>query len=216
MVIQASAQAPASLLAAAAADPTSFAHLLAEAGIPAGLEIREPDMLRVSTPTSRRCLTVTREELTRETTVPIEQVVMAFNLGHTGYRAAMMEGVLVIRPVPRSAAYLDSNPPFGQLRGRGLMRFAEKVFAPADPRLDQPGGRVSSVSGPVGVEIDRGDDLDLVIDAVGLTALEVLNQIARLAPGHPWLVVTTHDDTPRVERFGFGDRYGTTTTLAVR
>jgi hypothetical protein len=198
---------PASLLAAAGADPTSFVHLLAEAGVPAGLEIRKTDFQRrfgLSKPWDPADWT--QEKLARQAKVPIERVVSAFNERHAEYRATLIDMVVVIRPVPQRVTYLDGPAPFGRLRVVGLMTIAERVFASLDPTLDGPGGRPGSSLG----QADRGWNLELSVTGVGLNILEALNEIVRQAPGHQWLVVTTDGDRPRIERFGFLHRNGAT------
>jgi hypothetical protein len=198
------AVAPVSVQQAASADPLSFVLVLAEAGIPAGLELRDADRRQAS---SMRPMT--REQMSAEPTVPLEGVLAAFNQSHPDYRAEVVDGVVVVRPVTGRSGYLDSFAPNRTLSGQGLMRIAEKVFAPLDSRLDQPGGRIGSTLSPIGVTVDRGEGLDLAIEARGRTVLSVLNELAR--HGHPWLVVTSSErkGSP-ITRYGFAHRYRTT------
>jgi hypothetical protein len=207
-----SVDVPVSLLAHANADPKTFVHLLAEAGVPAGLEMRQADFERrfgLARPWDRADWS--QEKLARQAKVPIEQVVSAFNEHHADYRATIIDTVVVIRPVPQRVTYLDSPAPFGRLRAVGLMTIAERVFASLDPALDRPGGRPGSSLG----QADRGWNLELSVTGVGLTILEALNEIVRQAPGHQWLVVTTAGDTPRIERLGFVHRNGATSEHAI-
>ena len=96
--------------------------------------------------------------------IPAAQLVDAFNDHHRQYRAEILDKVVVIRPVTQRAAYLDSGAPIGELRAQGLIRIAAKIFAPLDPTLDAAGGRVGSVLGPVGIEIDRGENIEIERD----------------------------------------------------
>ena len=155
----------------------------------------------------------TPDRLARQQTVAVDRIVATFNEGHEGYRAAIVDGVVVVRPLPRGTSYLDSKPVSGAVAAHGLMRFAEKVFAPLDNHLDRPGGRAGSSIGTLGPPIDRGESVDVSIDATGRTVLEILNAVARQAPGHPWLVVSSDTPSPRPDRFGFLHGQGTTSEL---
>jgi len=210
------AGAPASLIAMRAADPKTFVEVLAHLGVPAGLEIRQADYRRsYTTGQGWHPDDWTREKLARQPSVPLDDVVSAFNRRRGDYRATLMQGVVVIRPTRKPAAYLDSKPAFGRMEGQGLDRVAEKIFAPLDSLLDQPGARVGSRLSAVGAEVDFGDALQIAIDARGLSPLDALNRMAAAAPGHAWIVVTTDDATPRIGRFGFVHRHGATTTMSV-
>lgn len=207
---------PVSLLKWATGDPLTLVQLFAEAGVPAGLELREADHERLSA-TRRRWLPENwnRERFSQEETVSLEQVVAAFNASHTDYVAALDAGVVVIRPIFGRASYLETRSLSGRLTATGLMRIGEKIFAPLDPRLDAPGGRLVSRPGPIGTEVDYGDGLDVSIDTDGSTVTDVLNTIARKAPGHPWIVITADGDSPTVASFGFVHRHGVTSRLRI-
>jgi hypothetical protein len=216
LAVQEPQQVPVSLVGAASQDPLSMVNLLAEAAIPAGAEIRQSDYQRFTgSPRRWDPERLSRERFAQETTVPADRLVAAFNQSHATYRALMMGGVLVIRPARDRAPYLDGGAPMATLSARGLMPLAERMFVPLDPRLAQEGGRAGSLVGPIGVELDRGDDLQLVVEARGKTVIQVLNDIARQAPGHAWLVVTMDGDR-RIERFGFMHRYGTTSEQSLQ
>jgi hypothetical protein len=204
-------QVPAALLAAADRDPVAFVMLLAEAAIPAGLEVREPD----AHPKSGQRFDLPRDAGTAPMAAA-NDLIAAFNRAHPEYQAAMADGVIVVRPATRVPDYLDQPSTLGQFTGKGLMRVAEHLFAPLDPKLAAPGGRLGSYPGAIGVEVDRGEQLQITVDGRGLTNLGVLNQVARQAAGHPWLVVV--DDiarTPHIVRVGFINRAGTTTETSL-
>ena len=207
-------QVPTALLGAAASDPKTFVHLLGETKVPAGLEMRQGDFVRASnSPRQWDPAQWTPDRLARQQTVAVDRIVATFNEGHEGYRAAIVDGVVVVRPLPRGTSYLDSKPVSGAVAAHGLMRFAEKIFAPLDNHLDRPGGRAGSSIGTLGPPIDRGESVDVSIDATGRTVLEILNAVARQAPGHPWLVVSSDTPSPRPDRFGFLHGQGTTSEL---
>ena len=101
-------EAPESLLAAASADPTTFVSILTHVGIPAGLEIRQSTYDQYAN-RSRQWDPEqwTAARLAQRGVVPLAQIVTTFNQRHTEYKAAILSGVLVIRPVDRRVAYLD-------------------------------------------------------------------------------------------------------------
>lgn len=196
---------PSSLLSAAVTDPMNFASLLTASGVPAGVEIRESDRLRI-----RQRRPPPAEAQPR--LVPIEELTAVFNKGQSEYVAVVQDGVVVIRPRSGRAAYLGTRPFSGVIAGTGLMRVSEKVFAPLDRRLDQPGGRPASRLGQPGVEVDYGDGLHISVNqADKLTVLDVLIQVAKQAPGHAWVVATAGEPTSRIMRLGFIHGASTTT-----
>jgi hypothetical protein len=203
----ASAQAPESLMSLATVDPLTFVRVLAEARVPAGLEIRQSDK---SIP-PRLSSVPTRERLAQEARVSLDSIAVACNASHRAYRATVAAGVVVVRPTDHAVDYLDQMTVSGQLRARGLMAFAREVFAPLQPTLGRQRAQFGSTPSPVGVDVDRGDALELEIDAQGLTVLEILNEVARRAPGHAWLFVTRDGDTPRIASLGFLHNYGSGT-----
>jgi hypothetical protein len=211
-----SAEVPASLLAAAGTDPRTFVSILTHVGVPAGLEIRESsDQLPSSSPRLWDPEQWTAERVAQQNKVPLPQIVAAFNQQHGDYKAAVLDGVLVVRPAERRVAYLDGHGPTGQLHAAGLMSLAETVFAPLDARLDKPGGRAGSRIGPIGVDVDYGDGLDLVVEAWDRNVLDILNEVVRNAPGHSWIVVTSDGDPAHILRAGFFHRYMTGSYLVV-
>jgi len=214
LLAQGPAIVSAPLLEAATDNPLRFVQVLAEAGIPAGLELRSAD-LPIS---GRRNVDRThREYLQAQPVVALSDVVDAFNRSHGDYRAMIDRGVVIVRPAGPRAMYMDTRPLSGRIEAVGLMSFAERVFAPLDRTLGLSGGRAGSRLGPIGVDVDYGDDLSLTVDgAEHLTAVEILNEVARQAPGHPWIVITSGGDEPTVRRFGFAHRYGTTEVRDLR
>lgn len=201
IVLQPGSQVPAALLAAVGEPPLVFIGLLAEAAVPAGLEIKQPERFR---PASKAY------DIDRDSTTSVAELIKVFNLSNRDYRAESMADVVVIRPAERKAAYLDSSAPPGWISGRGLMSMTEKLFAPLHPTLAISGGRPGSLLSPMGMEIDRGENVQLTVDATRRRVIDVLNEIAKQAPGHPWLV-TTDDPAAKIVRFGFMHRHGTTT-----
>jgi len=193
-----------------ATDPMNFVNVLTEAGIPAGLEIRESDVRRVGLQQRRS------GNAPPKPVVPVEQLIAVFNRDQREYAAALDNGVVVIRPQSGRSDYFQSKPFSAPIAGVGLMRVSEKVFAPLDPRLDQPGGRPGSFLGQPGVEVDYGDQIRLAVDTANtLTVLNVLIEIAKQAPGHSWVVATA--GTPsRIVRFGFNHGFGKTTWMTVQ
>jgi hypothetical protein len=206
-IAQSSERLPAALLAETSRDPAGFIRVLADNAIPAGLEIREADVQ----PRARQ-----RVDLDRRESTDASQVIASFNRVHADYQAALVDGVIVIRPAKRMPDYLDQPAQVGQFTSKGLMPAVKKVFAPLDPKLGGGGGELGSYLGPVGITVDHGEQADVTVDARGVTTLSVLNHIARQAPGHPWLVVVAYvEDAPRIVRVGFVHRYDTTTEVSV-
>jgi hypothetical protein len=200
------ARLPAALLAETARDPAGFTRVLADLLIPAGLEIRETDV---------RARLLPRTELDLKATVDAADVVVAFNRAHPDYEAALLDGVFVIRPTKRLPDYLDQPARTDQFTCQGLMRGAKKVFAALDPRLVSD-GEIGSILGQPGVEIDHGENTTISVDGRGVTNLAALNQIARQAPGHPWLVVVSQSDrAPRIVSLGFIHRFDTSTEVSL-
>jgi hypothetical protein len=175
----------------AAVPPETFVWYLVKARMPAGLEIHLADRVVETIPQAVPPVFAA---------VTTGNLVSAFNTGHSRYKADLEGGVLVVRPRDRRSAYLDALAPPGRIQTRGIMTAARALFAPLSPLLNSPGGWVGSALG--GIE-DTGEDVKLDIDAEGITVVSVLNAIARSAPGHGWLVVTTDQGEPDIMRIGF-------------
>ncbi len=212
VLAQAASGVPASLLDAASADPMTFTSRLADARIPAGLEIREGDIQPIRSRPNRPPVAAEPQQQL----VSLERVIAAFNKQHSDYVASVEDGVLVIRPLRGRAEYLSTRPFSGEITGTGLMRVAEKIFAPLDRHLDQPGGRPGSRLGQPGIEVDYGDQLQVTLDGLAnLTVLDALNRMATQAPGHPWVVVTAGAPTKPV-RYGFVHAGASVTWMAIQ
>jgi hypothetical protein len=196
-LVQAGSGVPASLLDAASGDPMSFLSRLADARIPAGLEIREADIRPIRPLAGGRVAGGERQQA-----LPVERVIAAFNKQHSDYVASVENDVVVVRPVRGRSDYLSAKPFTGAITGTGLMRVAEKMFAPLDRTLDQSGGRPGSRLGQPGVEVDYGDQIQVGIDAGSLTVIDALVRLSRQAPGHAWVVVTSGEPSKPV-RYGF-------------
>jgi hypothetical protein len=175
---------PAGLVVVAGGNPLTFVHYCAELSVPCDLEILETDLARGWSNGSA---------IRRVGTVPASDVISAFNKTHSDYKAADLDGVILIRPSQQRARYLESIAPVGTLHERGLMTLVEHLFAPLDPALAKPGGRAGSYASPTGVGVDVGEDIELTIQTDGRSVIDILNEMATLAPGHPWLVVTTNE-----------------------
>src|SRR5580704_9503588 len=100
--VPAATQAPAGLIATAGAAPGVFTDYLVEASIPAGIELRQADMPLTFPP---------KIAIDRTNAIAASELVNTFNDRQRGYRAALVDGVFVIRPVAGRAAYLDQLAP---------------------------------------------------------------------------------------------------------
>lgn len=200
-------QAPESLLRAAGLPPMSFVELLVEAGIPAGLEIRESDL---------RATAAGGEATGWKKSVPLQELIEAFNERHVDYTAVLVDGVVMIRPTRMRADYLDQTSRVSSVAQKGLMPIIKSLFVPLDESLGLSGGQVSSRLGPVGVAIDRGDPVQLSMDLAGATVIEWLNRIGTQVPGHAWLVVTSNaSNGSQIVSIGWVHRHKTTSQIAI-
>lgn len=197
-------QVPSGLRRSAAQEPILFVMALADASVPAGFEVRKSDLL----PRGRPVL-----QSTGQPTVGLHEIVAIFNTHHTDYRAAIMDGVVVIRPVGRTAAYLEATIDIVQIAVTGVMEAARRIFGPLDPSLVHPGGRLgSSINTDT---TDTGDNAVISIHGAG-RVIDLLNDVVRQSP-RAWLVEITDDlSDPEVSRFGFMHNAGTSTWLGVR
>ena len=198
------ARVPASVLRLVGGSPLTLAMALADASVPAGLEIKQTDWAAPHP----------HFDLTRDDAFISEiELVAAFNERHSAYRAVIIDGVIVIRPIASQPDYLDSEAKEFQVQGRGLVSIASRLFEPlknGGSRLGQTGSMLSAV----GVDVDRGDNIALTVDSRGQAVLTVLNGIVMQAPGHVWLVVVAADSRTPL-RFGFVHQSGTTTERAI-
>ena len=188
---QTSVRVPAGLVDAAGTAPGILVHYLVEASIPAGIELQQSDMPLTFPP---------KLAVDGRSTIPAAELSKAFNERHTTYRAEIVDGVFVIRPVARRASYLDQAAPPIRLHVRGIMAATRKLFAPLDPRLDAAGPRVGTPVGGVDLE---GEAVDIDTDTAGKSVLNVLNAIVNHAPGRAWLALTTDQETTTIGQIGF-------------
>src|SRR5258707_115742 len=92
------AQVPAALLPAAQNSPVEFVMAVADASVPAGLEIRSSELFPRRKP---------EFDLKSEPTRPVAELVQVFNAYHGDYGATIVDDVLVVRPTGKRSAYLD-------------------------------------------------------------------------------------------------------------
>lgn len=185
---QAGVAVPAALIEAAQQSPVDFAAALASASVPSGFEVKEAD----DGPPSQRA-TASADPDRR---VAVTGVLRAFEEQHPSYRARMVRGVIVVRPVEGVLAFLDEpstiNPP---VKLSDIMGAARRVFVPLDPRL----------SGPVVNGVGRpSDNVPVELDGSGgRTVIDTLNQIVTQVPSRAW-VVTTRKQGSDIRVIGFG------------
>jgi hypothetical protein len=204
------ATVPSATLTAAKADPLRFVMQLVEAGVPAGLEIRAADRQRAARSATKWNQTrVPRERIGFEDLVPTTQLLTLFNSGRSDYQAALVEGVVVVRPTRDRAAYLDGAASFPDIDANNLFEALKQVFAPLDPSLVARGSSAGSLLSPIGADVDRGASLKLNARSDGKLVIDVLNDFASKAAGHAWLVTT--DDEGTITQVGAVHQYGTTT-----
>jgi hypothetical protein len=182
---------PAALLVHASRPVSDFTQYLAEMSVPAGVEIRRIDNAWFSQLESN---------IDRKATVALQEVIQAFNKSHREYQAQLMDGVLVVRPIQRTATFLDQSSTLQRVDVTGVRTALDRVFAQLKPALAGAGGRTGSYLG--GAADDFGDQTVISLDGIDRRVIDVLNQIVRQAP-RTWLVETSDDDTSaRVVRFG--------------
>ena len=210
LIAQVGSGSPASL-SSAAADPVNLVAILSEAGIPAGLEVREAD---VKQPRIRERSLASGGQA--PSNVSPAELIAAFNKSNSEYVAVLQDGVVLIRPVNGRSEYLNTRPFSGSIAGTGLMRVSEKIFVPLDRNLDLPGGRAGSHIGQPGVDVDYGDGLRIAVDAADtLTVIDVLIQVAKQAPGHSWVIVTAGQPS-RITRYGVIHGKAATTWMPIQ
>lgn len=208
---------PESLLDAARANPYTFVQLLSQTGVPAGLELHEADRPRRGDFRPQW----QPEALAKQNRISLDTVLTEFNKAQRTYRVEVVDGVVNVRPAQRRASYLDSSPVAGTIRERGLMNVAGRLFEPLSPAIQSAtGGRIAVLPSPLGVEIDRGENIDIALEATGKPVVQLLNELVGRTTHQAWLVVTTEMDSqfpsPRVVRFGFFHQYWTTTERPIQ
>jgi hypothetical protein len=218
LVLQTGRLVPESLVEAARANPYTFVHLLSQTGVPAGLELREADRPRRGDFRPQW----QPEALAKQELISLDDVLAEFNRAQKIYRAEFVSGVVTIRPSERRTTYLDSRGVTDTIRERGLMNFASRLFAPLSSAIQSPtGGRISVLSSPLGLAIDRGEDVDIELDPTGKTIVQLLNDVVARTAHQAWLIVTADSasptrEAPQVVRFGFIHQYWTTTELPIQ
>jgi hypothetical protein len=194
---------PVELVDAAGRDPETFAANLAEARVPAGVEIRQADRPRIASRTIK---------LSRERLVPLDRVTESFNARHSDYQAQLVNRMVTIRPTLKRATYLEQQARVS-IHVRGILPAMRRLFASLDATLDAPGGEVGSLLG--GMDMDRGESISIDVDPDGKRVLDALAAIATSAPGHAWLVVTDATEPVAIIKIGFVHGNGSTTELPV-
>jgi hypothetical protein len=187
----------------AALSPVTVVMLLANAGVPSGLEVRASEPWQ---PTYMPDFDAPQlPELSGET------FVRAFNTAHADYQASIQDSAIVIRPVGRHATYLDAPSTVGHIVVDGVMTAARKIFARLDPTVDAPGGVAGSYLGISPGE--AGDTAAISLDGYRQTTVDLLNQVVTQSP-RAWYVVISDDSGPaRVLRCGFVHTRGSTTGM---
>ena len=198
---------PSAVRVAAEASPVEFAMALANAAVPAGLEIRESDnVMPASWPTinGRRPAWFNADRIDR---IAMTELIDAFNASRRDYRAVLMGQVLVIRPVDGTFAFLDQASAISSpTRVTGAMAAARRVFADLVP---MSGVAPNSIG-------HKGDDLPVVLDGGGLRVIDTLNQIVLQAPPRTWVVTTRQDaHEVRVVSIGLIEADGSRRTLGL-
>jgi hypothetical protein len=189
--VQAAPTLPSYLLSTAAGPPLEVAYLLANASVPAGIEIHEADDV-YPTP---------RPDFNRQTEarVPAGDLLRAFNTHHSDYEAMLTDGVFIIRPTTGRVGFLDAPSTIhAPVTVIGTMTAEHHVFSPLDPRLLSP-----TVGGGMGVEVAKGLRARVVLDGSHGRVLDTLNQIAIQVPG-AWQVTTRRiGDEFHIVRIGY-------------
>lgn len=197
-------EVPSALLVAAQQSPLELVMALADASVPAGLELLSSDRLPRRKPAF---------DVEPRPTVGLTDLRQAFNTRHADYRAAVLDDVLVVRPTRRTAAYLDQDSNLEPIVITGVMAAARKIFADLDPALARPGGLAGSA-----INLDpqeRGEYTDVSLDGRGRKVIDVLNQLAKQSQ-RAWVVITSNDDRPpRVLEFGLIHRGGSSTRVSL-
>lgn len=168
---------PASLLLAAETRPIEFAMALRHADVLVGIEVPAADRIPQRMPNFA---------LTYDKTVALSEVVNRFNQSHPGHQAALVDGVVVVRPRDRRADYLDQ--PFNSANQtviNGALLAVRTVFSALDAALASEEPTVGSRF--VGAE-EAGENVRITL-APQATVLQALNDIASQAR-QGWIVVT--------------------------
>jgi hypothetical protein len=160
--------------------------------IPAGFEMRESEDVAPKT---------FAKIPEGQTTVPVGDLVAAFNRVNRSYRAEMLDGVFVVRPINGRYEFLDSASPITEpTKQIGVIRSLRIVFSPLDAALLKPS--LGSVMGKRAVE---AFSTPILLDgSKSRRVIDTLNQIAAQAPG-AWQVITRRgaDQSEKIARLAF-------------
>lgn len=187
------AQVPAGIVAAADQEPLAFVMSLADASIPVGFEVPRSHWVL-----PRR---VPDFNVAREPAVPFPNLVQRFNARHADYKATIMDGVVVVRPVGRAAAYLDQPSTLGPVTVTGVTFAVRMVFSGLDPKWATPPTGGITYSGGAGDRWLTAERMVFSFDGTGRSVLDVLNEIVKQA-NCSWYVLTSDGDAPAVLQFG--------------
>jgi hypothetical protein len=163
-----------------------FAFLLANASIPAGIEIRERD--------SNPATTLLDYSHSLSSQVAAADVVRSFNAEHSDYRASIVDGVFVIRPVNGTAHFLDQPSSIDHIvTVDGPMAALRRVFAQLDPRL----------LGPVLNSYEGEHAAKVVLNgSAAHSVLQMLGQVTKQTKKTWQVVIQGQDQTWRIVAIG--------------
>ena len=185
------ATVPKSLLAAVESPLAEFSRLVAKV-IPAGFELHESD------DAWPRSVSEMREG---QPTIPVGELIAAFNRANRSYRAEMLDNVFVVRPIDGRSMFLDSPSPISEpIKEVGVIRSLRIVLSPLNADLLKPSA--GSVMGKRAVE---AFSTPIALDgSKPRRVINTLNQIAAQAPG-AWQVITRRraDKVDEIIRFAF-------------
>ena len=200
--------APRHLLAAAGDPLFDFTLLAANAHVPVGVELHEND-----DPQPFRHTASPRDQTVAVETVPLDDVIGAFNRAHRDYQAKLADGVIVIRPSVGRTAFLDQPSHIGSVISlTGVSSALRTIMSPLDSNL--LGRAVGSVTG-------RGALADLTAQLTldgspGRTVMSTLNQVAKQRQAGWYLVTRYQTGVWTVVRFGSLDSYFGRTVVTLK
>ena len=175
--------------------PKDFVGALVDAGIPAGLELRRSDDSQPEMPDSLRY----PDRDNRVRWPPATEIVERFNQQHRDYRAEVIDGVIVVRPIEQRSMTLDREVEVEQRIVLGAMDAERAWLTAIDPTLGVGGVAGSTMSSPE----RRGDGVPIYVGGVRQSLVSGLNAIVRQVPHQAWLVITERrGDRTVVVQFG--------------
>jgi hypothetical protein len=185
---------PLFLREAARRSPLEVNMSLVEAHVPAGIEVRESDDVY---PKQGH-----RDDMSQAGQVSLSDVIETFNATHADYRADVIDGVAVIRPVAARAPFLDQPSRLDrETTIMGSMAAMRRIFVSLDATLASAG--IGSSSSPM-------DTQPMTIGGAGLKVIDALNQIAKQRPV-AWNVITRAtpgNETSAIIAFGLMHEHG--------